>query len=72
MCGLNLVVIRGKSIFIFDTSVIEYPHAIKLVDNELSAAPAHKPRVLDEHAPPNPATVLSPKSVEIPVVEIVI
>ena len=38
MFGLNLVVNRGKTIFICDTSVIEYPDAIQLADMAISAA----------------------------------
>ena len=38
MFGLNLVVNRGKTIFICDTSVIEYPDASQLADMASSAA----------------------------------
>ena len=38
MFGLNLVVNRGKTIFICDTSVIEYPDAQQLADMAISAA----------------------------------
>jgi len=38
MFGLNLVVNRGKTIFICDTSVIEYPDANQLSDMAISAA----------------------------------
>ena len=38
MFGLNLVVNRGKTIFICDTSVIEYPDANQLADMAISAA----------------------------------
>ncbi len=38
MFGLNLVVNRGKTIFICDTSVIEYPDANQLADMASSAA----------------------------------
>ncbi len=38
MFGLNLVVNRGKTIFICDTSVIEYPDAKQLADMAKSAA----------------------------------
>ncbi len=38
MFGLNLVVNRGKTIFICDTSVIEYPDADQLADMAISAA----------------------------------
>ena len=38
MFGLNLVVNRGKTIFICDTSVIEYPDANQLADMAKSAA----------------------------------
>jgi len=38
MYGLNLVVNRGKTIFICDTSVIEYPDANQLADMASSAA----------------------------------
>ena len=38
MFGLNLVVNRGKTIFICDTSVIEYPDANQLADMAVSAA----------------------------------
>ncbi len=38
MFGLNLVVNRGKTIFICDTSVIEYPDANQLADMAMSAA----------------------------------
>ena len=38
MFGLNLVVNRGKTIFICDTSVIEYPNANQLADMAKSAA----------------------------------
>jgi malate dehydrogenase (oxaloacetate-decarboxylating)(NADP+) len=38
MFGLNLVVNRGKTIFICDTSVIEYPDANQLVDMAISTA----------------------------------
>ena len=38
MFGLNLVVNRGKTIFICDTSVIEYPDAHQLADMAISAA----------------------------------
>jgi malate dehydrogenase (oxaloacetate-decarboxylating)(NADP+) len=38
MFGLNLVVNRGKTIFICDTSVIEYPDANQLADMATSAA----------------------------------
>tara|TARA_A100001015_G_scaffold303966_1_gene394438 strand:+ start:489 stop:2771 length:2283 start_codon:yes stop_codon:yes gene_type:complete len=38
MFGLNLVVNRGKTIFICDTSVIEYPDANQLADMARSAA----------------------------------
>ena len=38
MFGLNLVVNRGKTIFICDTSVIEYPDANQLADMAASAA----------------------------------
>jgi malate dehydrogenase (oxaloacetate-decarboxylating)(NADP+) len=38
MFGLNLVVNRGKTIFICDTSVIEYPDAGQLADMAISAA----------------------------------
>ncbi len=38
MFGLNLVVNRGKTIFICDTSVIEYPDAKQLADMAISAA----------------------------------
>ncbi len=38
MFGLNLVVNRGKTIFICDTSVIEYPDANELADMAISAA----------------------------------
>ena len=38
MFGLNLVVNRGKTIFICDTSVIEYPDANQLADMAISTA----------------------------------
>jgi len=38
MYGLNLIVNRGKTIFICDTSVIEYPDANQLADMAMSAA----------------------------------
>ena len=38
MFGLNLIVNRGKTIFICDTSVIEYPDANQLADMAISAA----------------------------------
>ncbi|WP_440669609.1 NADP-dependent malic enzyme [Candidatus Pelagibacter sp. HIMB1483] len=38
MFGLNLIVNRGKTIFICDTSVIEYPDAKQLVEMAKSAA----------------------------------
>jgi malate dehydrogenase (oxaloacetate-decarboxylating)(NADP+) len=38
MFGLNLVVNKGKTIFICDTSVIEYPDADQLADMAVSAA----------------------------------
>ena len=38
MFGLNLVVNRGKTIFICDTSVIEYPDANQLSEMAKSAA----------------------------------
>ena len=38
MFGLNLIVNRGKTIFICDTSVIEYPDAKQLADMAMSAA----------------------------------
>jgi malate dehydrogenase (oxaloacetate-decarboxylating)(NADP+) len=38
MFGLNLIVNRGKTIFICDTSVIEYPDANQLADMASSAA----------------------------------
>ena len=38
MLGLNLVVNRGKTIFICDTSVIEYPDAKQLAEMAKSAA----------------------------------
>ena len=38
MFGLNLVVNRGKTIFICDTSVIEYPNAKQLAEMAKSAA----------------------------------
>jgi len=38
MFGLNLIVNRGKTIFICDTSVIEYPEADQLADMAISAA----------------------------------
>ena len=38
MFGLNLVVNRGKTIFICDTSVIEYPDANQLAEMAISAA----------------------------------
>ncbi len=38
MFGLNLIVNRGKTIFICDTSVIEYPEANQLADMAISAA----------------------------------
>ena len=38
MFGLNMVVNRGKTIFICDTSVIEYPDANQLADMAISAA----------------------------------
>ncbi len=38
MFGLNLVVNRGKTIFVCDTSVIEYPDANQLADMAISAA----------------------------------
>ena len=38
MFGLNLIVNRGKTIFICDTSVIEYPDAKQLADMAKSAA----------------------------------
>ena len=38
MFGLNLVVNRGKTIFICDTSVIEYPDANQLAEMAVSAA----------------------------------
>ena len=38
MFGLNLVVNRGKTIFICDTSVIEYPDANQLAEMAKSAA----------------------------------
>ena len=38
MFGLNLIVNRGKTIFICDTSVIEYPNANQLADMAISAA----------------------------------
>ena len=38
MFGLNLVVNRGKTIFICDTSVIEYPDANQLAEIAKSAA----------------------------------
>ena len=38
MFGLNLIVNRGKTIFICDTSVIEYPDAKQLADMAISAA----------------------------------
>ena len=38
MFGLNLVVNRGKTIFICDTSVIEYPDAKQLAEMAKSAA----------------------------------
>ena len=38
MFGLNLVVNRGKTIFICDTSVIEYPDANQLANMAMSAA----------------------------------
>ena len=38
MFGLNLVVNKGKTIFICDTSVIEYPDASQLAEMALSAA----------------------------------
>ena len=38
MFGLNLVVNRGKTIFICDTSVIEYPDANQLADMAISAS----------------------------------
>jgi malate dehydrogenase (oxaloacetate-decarboxylating)(NADP+) len=38
MFGLNLVVNRGKTIFICDTSVIEYPNANQLAEMAKSAA----------------------------------
>ena len=38
MFGLNLIVNRGKTIFVCDTSVIEYPDANQLADMAISAA----------------------------------
>ncbi len=38
MYGLNLIVNRGKTVFICDTSVIEYPDAKQLADMAMSAA----------------------------------
>ena len=38
MFGLNLIVNRGKTIFICDTSVIEYPDARQLAEMAKSAA----------------------------------
>ena len=38
MFGLNLIVNRGKTIFLCDTSVIEYPDATQLADMAVSAA----------------------------------
>ena len=38
MFGLNLIVNRGKTIFLCDTSVIEYPDATQLADMAISAA----------------------------------
>ena len=38
MFGLNLIVNRGKTIFICDTSVIEYPDANQLADMAVSAS----------------------------------
>ena len=38
MFGLNMVVNRGKTIFICDTAVIEYPNAKQLADMAISAA----------------------------------
>ena len=38
MFGLNLIVNRGKTIFLCDTSVIEYPDAKQLADMAISAA----------------------------------
>ena len=38
MFGLNLIVNRGKTIFICDTSVIEYPDANQLAEMAKSAA----------------------------------
>ena len=38
MFGLNLIVNRGKTIFICDTSVIEYPDATQLANMAISAA----------------------------------
>ncbi len=38
MFGLNLIVNRGKTIFICDTSVIEYPDANQLADMAISAS----------------------------------
>ena len=38
MFGLNLVVNRGKTIFVCDTSVIEYPDANQLADMAISAS----------------------------------
>jgi len=38
MFGLNLIVNRGKTVFLCDTSVIEYPDATQLADMAISAA----------------------------------
>ncbi|MDC3087964.1 phosphate acyltransferase [Candidatus Pelagibacter sp.] len=38
MFGLNLIVNRGKTIFVCDTSVIEYPDANQLADMAISAS----------------------------------
>ena len=38
MFGLNLVVNRGKTIFICDTTVIEYPDEKQLAEMAISAA----------------------------------
>ncbi len=38
MFGLNLIVNRGKTVFLCDTSVIEYPDANQLADMAMSAA----------------------------------
>ena len=38
MFGLNMVVSKGKTVFIGDTSVNEYPSSVELADMAISAA----------------------------------